>query len=106
MSITKSAVDIGLNVLVALAFIGVTFLAIFGLIFVTSNGQIIRDAKNTGACDETCTVMNLERVERTDSCWCGDEDHTIRVSPYAWTNPDGTRAGRQIPDTVTARAEQ
>jgi len=81
-------------------------LAVFGALTLFKCDSILRNVSNTGACEETCTVMDLERVDRFDSCWCGDEDHTIRVSPYAWQNPDGTRTGRVIADTVEVQVQR
>lgn len=77
-----------------------SMLAILGAISLATEGTRRRAIHNEAVCDETCAVMDLRNMQQVGACWCGDDDHSIRVSPFAWENPDGTRTGFVKPDFI------
>lgn len=106
MSNFNNRVNFALDLLVSTV-IGLTcVLAFIGAAVIVMQKDVVRGIHNAAVCDETCSVMDLRNMQQESSCWCGDDDHSIRVVPFAWENADGSRSGRVITDTVEVKAER
>ena len=80
-------------------FAGVTITLIFvfaiiGFVYVTLADQLRRDIHNAAACDEACAVINsrsvdLRSINQTDSCWCGDNELSLKTIPLTWEYKKG-----------------
>ena len=103
MDIVKERRTAALEMFYGLVIAVVLVLALIGLMESLFGASRSRCFRNRGACSEVCVTMDLRREERDDACWCGDDDHTIRVAPLSWEDGNGDQTGRVIPDTVEVK---
>jgi hypothetical protein len=105
MSKFNDRIELATGLVQAIIIAAVAPLAILGAVSLVANHEYRRAVHNEAVCDETCAVMELRNMQQADACWCGDDDHSIRVSPFAWENSDGTRAGFVKPDFIEMSPE-
>jgi hypothetical protein len=68
--------------------------AIIGFVYVTLANRLRRDIHNAAVCDEACAVINsrsvdLRSINQTDSCWCGDNELSLKTIPLTWEYKKG-----------------